>query len=151
MGKLDIKQEMRAIDTKNRSWYNSLSDDERKQVSPWLLMRYTSSAQGSGICEHYLDLTNEAVNVHFNTLRKHPYLQFQLMQVVGIGQSVYHPWLQPGKAQKKNKLHSWIAEKYTNFNDDEIELFASLNSKEDMKQLMQEYGMTDKEIKEVLK
>ena len=42
MSKLDIKNEMKAIDTKDRKWYNSLTDEEKSKLSLWPLMRYTS-------------------------------------------------------------------------------------------------------------
>ena len=121
MSKLNIKEEMRAIDTKDRPWFDSLTDEEKKKLSPWLLMRYTSNCNDKMFTEHYLEWTNEVVNVHFNKLRKHTQLQFQLLQLVGLGKPVFHAWIQPGKAQKKNKLQAWIAENYNMLNDDEID------------------------------
>ena len=58
-------------------------------------MRYCSSVKNNvkDIEEHYLEFTNEIVNVHFNTLRHHPELQFKLMQAIGIGKQMYHPWI----------------------------------------------------------
>ena len=72
--KLTIKNEMSAIDTKNRTWYGTLTDDEKKKVGIWVLMRYLSSVKNNvkDIEEHYMEFTNEIVNVHFNTLRHHP-------------------------------------------------------------------------------
>ena len=64
---------MKAIDTKDRSWYNSLLYRRRKsKLSSWSLMRYTSSAGDKNFTEHYLEWTNEVVNVRFNKLRQHP-------------------------------------------------------------------------------
>lgn len=148
MSKLNIKEEMRSIDAKDRAWYGSLTDDEKKKLGLWLLMRYTSNASGN-YAEHYLEWTNEAVNVHFNAIRKHPQLQYQLLQLVGIGSTVFHPWIAPGKAQKKNKLQSWLIEKYPHFNDDEIDIMLS-NSKDDLKALLREFGLKDKEIKDII-
>ena len=66
--KLTIKNEMSAIDTKNRTWYGSPTDDEKKKVGIWVLMRYPSSVKNNvkDIEEHYMEFTNEIVNVHFN-------------------------------------------------------------------------------------
>ena len=50
-------------------------------------MRYTSSAGDKNFTEHYLEWTNEVVNVHFNKLRQHPELQFKLLQLVGLGKA----------------------------------------------------------------
>ena len=111
-------------------------------------MRYTSNAQHS-YAEHYLEWTNEAVNVHFNTIRKHPQLQYQLLQLVGVGTTVFHGWIAPGKSQKKNKLQSWITEHYSHLNDDEIDIMLS-SSKDEIKALLHEYGLKDKEIKDLI-
>lgn len=151
MTKLTIKEEMRAIDTKDRAWYESLTEEEKKKLSPWLLMRYTSNCSDKMFTEHFLEWTNEVVNVHFNKLRKHTQLQFQLLQLVGLGKSVFHPWIQPGKAQKKNKLQAWIIENYKHLNDDEIDILIKETSKDEWKTIFIEYGMDDKQIKELLK
>ena len=151
MTKLTIKEEMRAIDTKDRAWYESLTEEEKKKLSPWLLMRYTSNCSDKMFTEHFLEWTNEVVNVHFNKLRKHTQLQFQLLQLVGLGKSVFHPWIQPGKAQKKNKLQAWIIENYKHLNDDEIDILIKETSKDEWKNIFIEYGMDDKQIKELLK
>lgn len=101
--------------------------------------------------EHYLEWTNEVVNVHFNKLRKHPQLQWQLLQLVGLGKPTYHPWIAPGKAGKKNKLQKWVEENYPHLNDDEVDIFISVRSKEDFIELFEEYGLDKKQIKDILK
>lgn len=151
MSKLNIKEEMRAIDSKDRRWYNSLTEEEKSKLGIWLLMRYTSNAGEKMFQEHYLEWTNEVVNVHFNKLRKHPQLQWQLLQLVGLGKPTYHPWIAPGKAGKKNKLQKWVQENYSHLNDDEVDIFISVRSKEDFIELFEEYGLDKKQIKDILK
>ena len=70
MDKLNIKEEMRVIDQRDRTWWNSLSEEELKKVSIFVLMRYTSAVQtrSSDIEYHYLWLTNEFVNIHYLSL-----------------------------------------------------------------------------------
>ena len=151
MSKLNIKEEMRAIDAKDRRWYDSLTQEEKGKLGMWLLMRYTSSAGEKMFQEHYLEWTNEVVNVHFNKIRKHPQLQWQLLQLVGLGKPTYHPWIAPGKAGKKNKLQKWVEENYPHLNDDEVDIFISVRSKEDFIELFEEYGLDKKQIKDILK
>lgn len=151
MSKLNIKEEMRAIDAKDRRWYDSLTEEEKSKLGIWLLMRYTSNAGEKMFQEHYLEWTNEVVNVHFNKLRKHPQLQWQLLQLVGLGKPTYHPWIAPGKAGKKNKLQKWVEENYPHLNDDEVDIFISVRSKEDFIELFEEYGLDKKQIKDILK
>ena len=153
VNKLDIKEEMRAIDCRDKSWWDSLTEEEQSKVSIFVLMRYTSAVDSKNfdIQAHYLTMTNDFVNVHNNILRHHPQLQHQLLQLVGIGSSQYHPWIAPGKRGKKNKLLDWLSEQYPTYNDDELELLVSNNSKEDLVDRMEQQGMTPKEIKELFK
>jgi hypothetical protein len=151
MSKLNIKEEMRAIDSKDRRWYNSLTEEEKSKLGMWLLMRYTSSAGEKMFQEHYLEWTNEVVNVHFNKLRKHPQLQWQLLQLVGLGKPTYHPWVAPGKSGKVTKLQKWVQENYAHLNDDEIDIFINIRNKEDFIELFEEYGLDKKQIKDILK
>ena len=151
--KLTIKEEMRAIDTKDRAWYDSLTDDEKKKVGLWVLMRYTSSTKHDikDIEEHYLLYTNELVNVHFNTLRHHPQLQFQLLQALGLGKQMYHPWIAPGKKGTETKLFKFLKQHYDNYNDDELEMYISHHDKDELQELLQDFGLEKKEIKALLK
>jgi hypothetical protein len=152
-----IKQEMGAIDRRKFAWYDSLSDDEKKSLSMWVLMRYCSSVSSKvdEINHHYLGMTNELVNVHFNTLRHHPELQFRLMQIVGVGTDQFHPWIKPGKKKKDKsanpKLFGLIEQQRPDYSDDEIELLIKLMDKEETIALLTDFGIPDKKHKEYLK
>ena len=150
--KLSIKEEMRAIDQRDTGWWDTLTDEEKKKVSPWVLMRYTSACDTNHdeIRDHYLIMTNELVNVHFNAIRHHTQLQHRLLQVVGIGKTQYHPWIAPGKRQKKNKIAEWLLELYPHLNDDELDILLQSDKKE-LTALAESAGMTDKDIKALFK
>lgn len=153
MADLSIKSEMRAIDTKNRTWFNSLSEQEKKKVGLWVLMRYTSSVKHDikELEEHYLLYTNELVNVHFNTIRHHPELQFQLLQALGLGKSMYHPWIAPGKKGTETKLYKFLKNHFSEYNDDELDIYLNQFSKEEIKEKLTEFGLDDKTIKDLTK
>lgn len=153
MSNISIKNEMLAIDTKDRGWWDRLTDDERKKVGPWILMRYTSACKNSNqqFEEHYLEWTNELVNVNFNSLSHHPQLQIQLMQALGLGMSMYHPWIAPGKKGKSNKLHQTFQKIYRHMNDDEIDIMINMYDKDELTELLEQHGIDKKEIKKLLK
>ena len=155
MNKLSIKEEMRAIDQRDRNWWDSLSEDEQKKVGIFVLMRYTSAVQtkNSDIEYHYLALTNELVNKHYNILRREPQLQHKLLQCVGLGSTQFHPWIPPSKQRKSKagKLVKWLQEIYPIYNDEELELLVSTNDKQDFIDLAEEMGMDKKDIKELFK
>jgi predicted house-cleaning noncanonical NTP pyrophosphatase (MazG superfamily) len=155
-GKLNIKEEMRAIDCRDKAWYDSLTEEEQAQLSMWQLMRWVSSTDSKvkDINYHYLTMTNDLVNVHFNVLRKHPQLQHQLMQLIGLGTTQYHSWIKPAKKFKgevNNKLLNFLSELYPSYNQKELELLARENTVEEITDLAESMGMSKKEVKELFK
>ena len=142
-----------ACDSRNRAWWDSLTDAQREKFSTWLYMRYCASVESkvSEISEHYIRMVNDFVNVHFNDLRHHPQLQWYLMTLAGIGKKQYHPWVQPPKGIKKNKIQAWLSTVYPNLKRDEIEMVESMNTKQDFEDLAEQLGMSDKERKELFK
>ncbi len=155
MNKLSIKEEMRAIDQRDRGWWDSLTEEEQKKIGIWILMRYTSAVESKNpdIEYHYLALTNELVNKHYNILRHEPQLQHKLLQCIGLGTSQFHPWIPPSKQKKgkQGKLLKWLQELYPTYNDDELELLINANDVQNFKDLAEEMGMDKKQIKELFK
>jgi len=148
---IPLAKMMTAIDRNDFDFYANLTPAEKKAFSPWMAMRYTSSAKGMD-AYHYLLMVNDIVNVDFNVLKKHPELQWKLLCVCGKGSNAFHPWIPPGKGNKKvSKLANFLHEMYPTYNRKEIELVQELNSKDDLKQLARDHGMDDKAIKELFK
>lgn len=141
---------LRAIDTNDFDFYSRLDEEQRKAFSPWLAMRYASSASGAA-AYHYLLMINSIVNVDFSILKKHPELQWKLLAVCGRGSSTNHPYIPPGKRKKKNKLEKLLRNAYPTLNKSELELLVEINDKETLKELAQDNGYDDKEIKELFK
>ena len=55
MDKLHIANEMSCFDRKDRNFYNSLTDEERKKFSNYLMIRWGSAVTGSkDLQEFYL-------------------------------------------------------------------------------------------------
>jgi hypothetical protein len=152
-----IKEEMTALDRRNFTWYSELSEEDQKSLSMYVMMRYAASTNSNvtEINEHYLTMVNELVNVNFNDMRKHPELQWRLLQCAAIGTTQFHQWIAPMKRKKdksKNpKLFAFYETKYPHFNDDEIETLIKMQDKDDIRELLKEHGLGDKEIKALLK
>ena len=72
INKLPLKDVLAAIDMNAKNVWEDLSDDERKQVSFYLLNRYASAIKGSQQDKELQILkTNQYYNKHFFTLTKH--------------------------------------------------------------------------------
>ncbi|SVA61550.1 uncharacterized protein METZ01_LOCUS114404 [marine metagenome] len=146
--KLLVKDILAAIDLNAKNVWRELSDDERKQVSFWLLNRYASSVKGSREkTELALFKTNEYYNKNWNVLggTKHNNLQWQLLCVSGnTGKIEYHEWI--GLKQKNNpnnKEIKLLQKLYPNMKLDEIELLANISTKKEIKQLVEDHGINE--------
>jgi hypothetical protein len=152
-----IKEEMAAIDRRRFNWYLNLTDEERKSLSMWVLMRYCSSTSNRvhEINEHYLTMTNELVNVHFNDLRLHPELQMRLMQCVGIGTDQFHNWIKPGKRSKtakgNAKLHEFFLGLNPHMNDSEITFLIGSMTEAEIKAMLEDAGTPKDKVKDYFK
>ena len=105
-GKLDIKRELAAVDTRNYDFYDSLTDEEKKEFSPFVLMRFISNTTGdTDIQEWFIERTNEMVNKdHWVLSKSHKPLLWKLCASTGIGSKCYHPYLAAGKKEKALKI-----------------------------------------------
>jgi hypothetical protein len=133
--KLSIGNEMTQFDRKNRDFYNSLTDEERKKFSTFLMIRYGSSVSGGrDLQEFYLISTNERLNKNFFPLHKHPKLQWLMATTVSPGMGTFrHNWIAPKKKEAgASGIKKQLTELYPNMKDDEIDLMSKLNTKKDI-------------------
>ena len=150
---LSIKNQMRSFDLKDRQFYDSLTEEERKKFGLFLMIRYGSSVQGSPeMQEWYLRATNERLNVNFFDLGKHPKLQWLLCTTISPDLGVqFHEWISVKKrASEGSKSQKFIKKNFPHLKNDEVELLAKISSTADLKQLAKELGYDDRRIKEEL-
>jgi len=144
-----FKRVLPAADTRNKNFYGSLTDEERKGFSPWLVQRYLSSAESASpeVIEHYLIMTNDLVNVNFSDI-KDPEMTWKLMSIVGIGKSVKHPYVAPGKSRKKksNKFKEWLHDQYPYLNEQELDIWFATFTKQAALDLLEQYQIKDRDV-----
>ena len=145
--KLNIGNEMRQFDLKNRKFYAELTDEERKKFSPYLMIRWGSAVEGSReLQEFYLVAINERFNKHFFTLSKHPELQWLCATTVSPDMGTpRHNWIAPKKKEPgASSIRRQLAEIYPEMKDDDIAVLASITSK---KQIDEHYKLMGQETK----
>jgi hypothetical protein len=146
--KLNIANEMAVFDRKDRTFYDSLTDEERKKFSTFLMIRYGSSVQGSrDLQEFYIISCNERLNKHFFALHKHPKLQWLMATTVSPGLGTFrHQWIAPKKkeAGPAGSVKKQLSELFPNMKQDEIELLASLTTKKELDQYFKDLGQDKK-------
>lgn len=151
--KLNIANEMRAFDTKDRTFYRELNEEEQKKFSTYLMIRWGSSVQGSTeLQQYYLLACNENLNKHFFDLSRHPELQWLSATTVSPGMGTFrHDWIKQKKRESSNnRVVKFLRQIYPDYKEDELELLAAINNIDDIKQLAREHGWDDKRIKSEL-
>ena len=147
MNKLPIKDILAAIDMGAINVWDELSDEEKKQVSFYLLNRYVSSLKGDREKQELAVFkTNEYYNKHFFTLQKHKKLLWQLLCISGNTKSIaYHEWIGYKKkgSNDKNKVVKFLMQMYPNKKQDEVELLAQISTKKEIKEWAKEHGIED--------
>src|SRR6056300_23232 len=149
MNKLPIKDILGAVDMNAKSVWKELTDEERKQVSFWLLNRYVSAVQGSREEQELAVFkTNEYYNKHFNTIgvgkeNGHQKLMWQLLVMSGsTGKNEFHPWIGfKKKSTDNNKAIKLLEQIYPNMKQDEVELLAGICTKKELRELAEEHSI----------
>jgi hypothetical protein len=124
--KLDIKTVLAKLDSNDLIYFDNLPDEDKKSLSPWVLMRYMSSS--SKYPELHLISTNEIVNKHFSISNKQPSLAIKLLAVSGVGEKMYHKWVAPPKSKVgSNPILVKLSGIYPHFSSDELDLYVKIN------------------------
>ena len=147
MDKLSIQNEMMCFDRKDRDFYSSLTDEERKKFSNFLMIRWGSSIQGSAELQHYyLQSSNHYVNKHFFAINRHPKLQWLCATAVSPGLGTQrHQWIAPKKKEAGAcGIRKQIAELFPHLKDDEVELMSKINTKKDIDAYLKQLGQETK-------
>jgi hypothetical protein len=150
--KLSIDRQMRALDGKVRDFPDTLTDEERREFSEYMMIRWSSSVQGSADLQaYYLMSCNENLNKHFFDLAKHPKLQWLAATTVSPGMgAVRHEWIKQKKLDNNNKVLKFLRNLRPDLGEDDIALLAEINTVADLKQMARELGWDDKRIKSEL-
>jgi hypothetical protein len=147
---LDIKRELNAIDMRDYDFYSKLTPEEKKEFSPFILMRYSSNVQGdTELQEWFLERTNELVNKHHWVLSKnHKELLWKLFAGCGAGVKTYHPYLKAGTKEKAVKIEKLLAELNPAMKLSDIKAWAKMMTKADREELFDKMGFDKKQRKE---
>jgi hypothetical protein len=141
--KLSIQNEMTQLDLKNRDFYDSLTEEERKKFSNYLMIRWASSVQANqDYQEWYLLSCNERLNKHFFDINRHPKLQWLCATTVSPGMGTHrHQWIAPKKKEKgDNDVKKTLMTLMPAAKMSDIETLSKLITKKELRALLDEYG-----------
>ena len=142
--KLRLSRVLAAIDQKDYDFYDRLDPGQQKQISPFLLNRYTSLVKGdSDLHAYYLMATNQRVNSNYFSLSKHPKLVWQLLCTCspGMGKQ-FHQWVGHKKKKTNNgKIKQQLEVIYPNMKQDELDLISAITTEQELQEYNSDAGI----------
>jgi len=144
MDKLSIQNEMACFDRKDRTFYDSLTDEERRKFSNYLMIRWGSAVTGSReMQEFYVIATNERLNKHFFAVNQHPRLQWLMATAVSPGMGTQrHPWIAPKKKDRgdSSAIRKRLSELFPAMKVQDINTWSQIITRKELEQYEREHG-----------
>jgi len=143
---VDIKQMMRAVDTRDKNWFQNLSEEDKKLYSPYMTLKWTASVEHKdrAVQEFYIEEANSNINKHLWTLSKnHKGLLWKLSAMCGSTFVLFHKWIYPKKktGSTKSKMKE-LQDLYPNAKQADLDVLDATMSTKDFTALKKEHGIT---------
>ncbi len=146
--KLDIFQVLNHINTKDREYYKTLTDDELKGFLPFVVMRWLTGTSSS----RQVYFVNTLVNQFIFNLPEHKELLYYLMTVCTSGKMQRYNWIK-GPSQKNKKLPNvtGVVRDYFKYSSTHAREALPLLSREDILSYAEQLGRQPEEITKIKK
>ena len=140
----ELRNGLKAVDFRNKDYYDRIDDHERSLYSPYMIMRYASSVSGDRFYqEHYVEMVNECVNKHLFTLSsKHKKLCWILTAMCGGLKQQFHPWIKPMK-RIPNKSLKLLQQIFPQAKESYLETLDQLITDRELEELQEAHGITE--------
>jgi hypothetical protein len=140
----ELRNGLKAVDFRNKDYYDRIDDHERSLYSPYMIMRYASSVSGDRFYqEHYVEMVNECVNKHLFTLSsKHKKLCWILTAMCGGLKQQFHPWIKPMK-RIPNKSLKLLQQIFPQAKESDLETLDQLITDRELEALQEAHGITE--------
>lgn len=152
--KLTIKDETAAIDMGARDLWDNFTEDQKKQISFFILNRYASSIRTTDREAQELAVfkTNEFYNKYYFEIAKHPKLLWYLLCMTGNEQKkiYFHEWIGFKKKESDSKITKFLETVRPDLKADEIAILEQTVTKAELKELARDMGYEESEIKKML-
>ena len=138
----ELRNGLKAVDFRNKDYFDRIDDHEKTLYSPYMLMRYASSVSSKDkfYVEHYVEMVHECVNKHLFTLSsKHKKLCWILTSMCGALQPQFHPWIKPMK-RVPNKSLKQLQQLYPNMKESDLETLDKIISDKELEELVEAHG-----------
>jgi hypothetical protein len=144
---LNIHNEMRALDLKQRDWFDRLEPEHQRKFSPFLMIRWASVVQGSSeLQEYYLRSVNMRLNRYFFNISAARHKKLLWLMATAVSPDVgtpKHVWIKQKREQRDNDKLRLIRQFWPHLRDDEAELMASINTLSALQEHAKLHGQPD--------
>ena len=140
----ELRSGLKAVDFRNKDYWDRIDDHEKSLYSPYMIMRYASSVSGEKFYqEHYVEMINECVNKHLFTLSsKHKKLCWILTAMCGGLKQQFHPWIKPMK-RVPNKSLKQLQKIYPSSKETDLETLDKVITDRELEELLEAHGITE--------
>jgi hypothetical protein len=144
----ELRNGLKAVDFRNKDYYDRIDNHEKSLYSPFMLMRYASSVSSKDpfYIEHYVEMVNECVNKNMKSLNwynKDKKLAWVLTSMCGALKQQFHPWIKPMK-RVTNKSLKVLQEIYPHWNDEDLEALDKVITDRELEELLEAHGIDSK-------
>ena len=141
----ELRNGLKAVDFRNKDYFDRIDDHEKSLYSPYMLMRYSSSVSSRDpfYVEHYVEMVNECVNKHCFTLGKHKKLLWILTAMCGSETQQFHPWIKPMK-RVANKSLKKLMQIYPHWKEVDLEVLDKIITDRELEELIEAHGIEPK-------
>lgn len=137
--KLDIFRVLGAVDRRDKTFYDNLTDEERKAFTPYVMLRWVSTVNSNSVLEQwYVEETNRMVNINYFTLAKHPKFMWLMYSQVGSTHRVKHEYIARSNTKKDKNLTA-LMKVYPSMKQNDLELLLKVADAKELKDLLNEY------------
>ena len=145
--KVDIFDVLNRISCGEKDIWEKFSDEERKAISPLIVMRWLS---GTGNARQIVYI-NTLVNHLIFACSKHPDLLFKLMASCTDKRPARYQWIGQKKAGPSKKLSIKVLQQYYNYSQREAQSVINLLNKDDIIKMSESLGWEKDEIAKLRK
>jgi len=158
--KLNMFDALRAMDKKDRDFWDNLNEQEKKDFAPFVMVRWASTVSHpmKEMDEWWLKATNLRFNVNLLNLNsetaKHPKLQWLMATTCSPGMgAMKHEWVGYKKKTTKtnNKIKNFFIQQFPTLSDEEIALLMEITTNKEIKQYATDLGYNDNAIKAIFR
>jgi hypothetical protein len=139
---LDIFKTLTHISNKDRGYYEALPDDVKKELQPFVVMRWLTGTSDP----RQIYFINEIVNRFVFELGSHKPLLYKLLCVATSGQPQRYQWKKPASRKGAGTMCTQVVKQYYHYNTRQATEALGLLSNDDIMGYAEEIGLQKEDI-----